>query len=149
MDIEPDDNLWGFKKVDRTAIPSPKLATPSEVLVNRDANPSLDFKFSKNPQHQVSYKGEQFEYWKGTYFKKVGVMGPGQSFGELALIDKKNTRTATIKSETDVVFLTLGTEQFKKSFMKIEQKRLNKITDFLVSIPLFQSMTRKTCAKLT
>jgi CRP-like cAMP-binding protein len=47
-------------------------------------------------------------------------MGPGQSFGELALIDKKNTRTATIKSETDVVFLTLGTEQFKKSFMKIE-----------------------------
>jgi len=59
-------------------------------------------------------------------------MGAGQSFGELALIDKKNTRSATIRSESSVVFVTLDSAQFNKSFSKIEIKRINKKIDFFV-----------------
>lgn len=58
---------------------------------------------------------ESYELYKGKFYKKVFVLGPGTSFGELALIDIKNTRAATIKSEETVYFLTLDRDVFKSS----------------------------------
>lgn len=68
--------------------------------------------------------------------------------GELALIDKKNLRMATVKCDTKVCFVTLDSQQFKKSLMNLENKKLNKVIDFLVGIPLFQTVSRKTVTKM-
>jgi len=43
--------------------------------------------------------------------RKVAILGPGQYFGELALLDRR-PRSATITSETEMKLLVLGQRQF-------------------------------------
>lgn len=43
--------------------------------------------------------------------RKIATLGPGQYFGELALLDRR-PRSATVTSETDMVLLVLGQRQF-------------------------------------
>jgi CRP-like cAMP-binding protein len=43
--------------------------------------------------------------------RKTATLGPGQYFGELALLDRR-PRSATVTSETDMDLLILGTRQF-------------------------------------
>jgi CRP-like cAMP-binding protein len=43
--------------------------------------------------------------------RKVATLGPGQYFGELALLDRR-PRSATIVSETEMLLLVLGQRQF-------------------------------------
>lgn len=43
--------------------------------------------------------------------RRVAVLGPGQYFGELALLDRK-PRSATVAAETDMVLFVLGQRQF-------------------------------------
>ena len=43
--------------------------------------------------------------------RKVATLGPGQYFGELALLDRR-PRSATVTSETDMQLLVLGQRQF-------------------------------------
>jgi hypothetical protein len=66
MDIEPEDNLWGFKTIDNLS--EPKSPEPSEVE-HKDQNQFFDLKLNRYPPHQICYKGEKYEYWKGTYYK--------------------------------------------------------------------------------
>lgn len=65
---------------------------------------------SKYPNHFVTFEDNHFEYWRGQYYKKVSILEKGQTFGELALIEKKNTRNATIKAESKTLFITLEKE---------------------------------------
>lgn len=43
--------------------------------------------------------------------RKVTTLGPGQSFGELALLDK-HPRNATVTAETDMELVVLGQREF-------------------------------------
>ncbi len=43
--------------------------------------------------------------------RKVATLGPGQYFGEMALLDKR-PRSATVVSETEMSLLVLGQRQF-------------------------------------
>jgi CRP/FNR family transcriptional regulator, cyclic AMP receptor protein len=43
--------------------------------------------------------------------RKLATLGPGQYFGELALLDRR-PRSATVASETDMNLLVLGQRQF-------------------------------------
>lgn len=43
--------------------------------------------------------------------RKVATLGPGQYFGELALLDRR-PRSATVVSETEMLLLVLGQRQF-------------------------------------
>ncbi len=43
--------------------------------------------------------------------RKVATLGPGQYFGEMALLDRR-PRSATVTSETDMTLLVLGQRQF-------------------------------------
>lgn len=43
--------------------------------------------------------------------RKIATLGPGQYFGELALLDRR-PRSATIVSETEMLLLVLGQRQF-------------------------------------
>ncbi len=43
--------------------------------------------------------------------RKVATLGPGQYFGEMALLDRR-PRSATVVSETDMTLLVLGQRQF-------------------------------------
>jgi CRP/FNR family cyclic AMP-dependent transcriptional regulator len=47
--------------------------------------------------------------WRGG--RKVATLGPGQYFGELAILDRK-PRSATVKADTDMVVLVLGQREF-------------------------------------
>ena len=43
--------------------------------------------------------------------RKVATLGPGQYFGELALLDRR-PRSASVTSDTDMTLLVLGQRQF-------------------------------------
>jgi CRP-like cAMP-binding protein len=43
--------------------------------------------------------------------RKIATLGPGQYFGELALLDRR-PRSATVVSETEMLLLILGQQQF-------------------------------------
>ena len=43
--------------------------------------------------------------------RKTATLGPGQYFGEMALLDRR-PRSATVTSETDMTLLVLGQRQF-------------------------------------
>jgi CRP/FNR family transcriptional regulator, cyclic AMP receptor protein len=43
--------------------------------------------------------------------RKVATLGPGQFFGELALLDR-GPRTATVEADTDMTLLVLGQREF-------------------------------------
>jgi CRP/FNR family transcriptional regulator, cyclic AMP receptor protein len=43
--------------------------------------------------------------------RKVATLGPGQYFGEMALLDRR-PRSATVTSETEMTLLVLGQRQF-------------------------------------
>jgi CRP/FNR family transcriptional regulator, cyclic AMP receptor protein len=43
--------------------------------------------------------------------RKVATLGPGQYFGELALLDR-GVRSATVEAETDMTLLVLGQREF-------------------------------------
>jgi CRP-like cAMP-binding protein len=45
--------------------------------------------------------------------RKVGMIGPGQMFGELALLDRA-PRNATVVADTDMELLVLGQREFMK-----------------------------------
>lgn len=80
-------------------------------------------------------------------YNQVAVLSGGKSFGELALI-KNKPRAATIRCLTNCHFAVVDRYDYKKVLGKIEQKRMNHMIDYLISLPYFKHWTRHAVAKL-
>lgn len=87
--------------------------------------------------------GEVFEYVDGMFFKKVASLIKGSSFGEIAL-QRKCTRTASIKTETDCQFMFLTKDSYQSSLMKIKEDVEQERVTFLKNIPFFRAFSRST-----
>ena len=72
---------------------------------------------------------------------EVGDLEIGKSFGELALI-KNKPRAATIVCRQNCSFAVMDRNDYKKVLGKLEQKTMNRLTDFLYSLPFFLTWTR-------
>lgn len=80
--------------------------------------------------------------------REVATLGPGKSFGELALIRHK-PRAATIRCLQDTHFATLDKHDYEISLAKIERKRMNKILTFMMGIPCFKGWTHNSILKFS
>eukprot|EP00347_Sterkiella_histriomuscorum_P005721 403355524 len=81
-------------------------------------------------------------------FREVAQLGPGKSFGELALIQNK-PRAATIRCYQETHFATLDKFDYETSLMKIERKHQNKILEFMMDIPCFRLFTKNSILKFS
>jgi CRP-like cAMP-binding protein len=78
---------------------------------------------------------------------EVVQLGPGVSFGELALIEDK-VRSATIVCLEDTRFATLSREPFDRVIGKMIKKNFKEDIEFLSNLTLLKGLTRKTKQKL-
>ena len=83
-----------------------------------------------------------------TNFKKVASLEEGIGFGELALLDKRGTRAATIQAETNCFFGVISKEDFKMQLNKIEMSHKNELQDFVTTIPYFNKLSKLALNKI-
>ena len=76
------------------------------------------------------------------YFNVVDLI-QGSSFGEIALINKNNQRTATIIVKEDSVFGVLSAQEYKFTMKKIQQKIKRENIEFIFSTKIFNSLGMK------
>lgn len=86
-------------------------------------------------------------FFAQNFFEAVQLQ-TGASFGELALISNK-TRAATIRCLENTHFAVLSKEGYEKVLGKIEHAKLNKLVDFLKSVPTFKHWSKSALLKLT
>ena len=90
-----------------------KLAKALSQAVDT-AVPDMLTRVDKVKPHQFTVEDVTYEWMNGAYYKKVGMIKQGKSFGELALI-KEDVRKATVKCEEDCHFATLDQTNFTSS----------------------------------
>ena len=78
---------------------------------------------------------------------EVAVLSAGNSFGELALL-KNKLRAATIRCKDTCHFAVIERRDYQKVLMRMEQKRLDEVTDFLQALPYFSHWARHSLQKL-
>lgn len=78
----------------------------------------------------------------------VAKLNEGMSFGELALI-KSQPRAASIQCINDCHFAVLGKNDYMKIIGRAEAKALDRVIEFLSSIPFFNKWGKKKLSKLT
>ena len=71
---------------------------------------------------------------------EVKVLGPGSSFGELALLDNR-PRAATIKCKENCEFAVLDKKHFNDILKDKEQKKLYENVDFLANMRVFKGFS--------
>ena len=76
------------------------------------------------------------------YFNVVDLI-QGSSFGEIALINKNNQRTATIIVKEDSIFGVLSAQEYKFTMKKIQQKIKRENIEFIYSMKIFTSIGMK------
>ena len=76
------------------------------------------------------------------YFNVVD-LSQGSSFGEIALINKNNQRTATIIVNEDSVFGVLSAQEYKFTMKKIQQRIKRENIEFIFSTKIFNSIGMK------
>ncbi|TNV83980.1 hypothetical protein FGO68_gene11952 [Halteria grandinella] len=96
---------------------------------------------------------EQYSTFEGTadqspQMREVAILGPGKSFGELALVRKK-PRAATVTCVEETHFATLDKHDFEICLAKIERKRLNQMLKFMQQIPCFSCWTHTSILKFS
>ncbi|XP_013875949.1 cGMP-dependent protein kinase 1 [Austrofundulus limnaeus] len=79
--------------------------------------------------------------------KKVCTMGPGKVFGELAVL-YNCTRTASVTALTDIKLWGIDRHGFQTIMMRTGLIKHSQYTDFLRSIPSFQSLTEDVVSKV-
>ncbi|XP_061732188.1 cGMP-dependent protein kinase 1-like isoform X2 [Nerophis ophidion] len=79
--------------------------------------------------------------------KKLCTIGPGNVFGELAIL-YNCTRTATVTALTDVKLWAIDRQGFQTIMMRTGLIKHSQYTDFLRSVPSFQSLTEDVLSKL-
>ena len=80
--------------------------------------------------------------------KSVCTMGPGESFGELALISEK-PRAATIECQELSVLAVLTKQEFTRILSAEAERNLNAKVAFLESLPLLAGVSKPTLQKLS
>ena len=80
--------------------------------------------------------------------EKVLIMGPGESFGELALLNNK-PRAATIVSITNSTLAKLSKKNFEKLLGKFTEKRLNEKLLFFQMHPMFLKCSKLSLTKMS
>ena len=104
---------------------------------------SATIKDFKNKMSEISLSETE------TDFKRVVVLHPGDSFGELALIDsRKGVRAATITCVEECTMAVINSEDYHRSLAKIEKKKRNMLIEFLCQMPYFKAMHRIQINKL-
>lgn len=75
--------------------------------------------------------------------EKVGIFKDGFAFGEMALI-KRTTRNATILTNTQSLFLTIGKKDYNIAIRELHDRILNKdIEKFIKDFPIFQHFSKE------
>ena len=92
--------------------------------------------------HVFEVNGEVYEFIDGQYFKRVSILEQGSSFGEIAL-QRRCLRTASVKTDSDVLVAFLTKAQYEASVMKIADEVEQDMVDFLLNIPMFKGLSRK------
>ncbi len=70
-------------------------------------------------------------------FSEVDVLGPGDIFGEEAMVSTRGKEMHTVKARTPCKFACLDREVFINVFGKMEKKKLDAKIDFFHNIPIF------------
>jgi CRP-like cAMP-binding protein len=81
-------------------------------------------------------------------FQEVGVLGRGQSFGELALT-KDMPRAARIVCISGCHFATLHSQDFKRILGRLTEQMLDRRVAFLQELPVFSFWTKQYLVKLS
>lgn len=79
--------------------------------------------------------------------EQICILGPGGSFGELALI-RDQPRLATITCLKDTHFATLCQKDYKRVLGHIDEKILDELLSFFSSLPTFAGWRKKKLTKL-
>nr|XP_043868592.1 cGMP-dependent protein kinase 1-like [Solea senegalensis] len=79
--------------------------------------------------------------------KKLCSIGPEKVFGELAIL-YNCTRTATVTALTDIKLWAIDRQDFQTIMMRTGLIKLSQYTDFLRSVPSFQSLPEDILSKL-
>ncbi len=135
-----------------------KLHTKTSYFINQDEiQKDENFILSGNnkPRSLEDYiawmNGEKIIDKSSIYHKEVKIMGyfkvtdlyQGNSFGEIALIDQKHLRTASIYVTDNSFFGKLSANAYKKSMRKIQEKIKRENIDFVFSSQLFNQISLK------
>ena len=83
-----------------------------------------------------------------TDMKVVSKLGPGDSFGELALISEK-PRAATIEAKEITVLAVLSKQDFMRVMSTEAEKKLQEKVAFLQKLPIFSGATKQSLQKLS
>ncbi|CAK6976156.1 cGMP-dependent protein kinase 1-like isoform X1 [Scomber scombrus] len=78
---------------------------------------------------------------------KLCTIGPGKVFGELAIL-YNCTRTATVTALTDIKLWAIDRQGFQTIMMRTGLIKHSQYTDFLRSVPSFQTLTEDVLSKL-
>lgn len=81
-------------------------------------------------------------------FKTVATLAAGDHFGELALMNKKGTRTARIAADKRTVLGVLSRDVYNRVLIKIEKQRKDSLCEFVKEMPFFKSLTKAASAKI-
>lgn len=80
--------------------------------------------------------------------QEVRTYGPGDSFGELALLQNQ-PRAASIQCKTLCHFAVLRREDHEKTLHRLQKKKLDEKVEFLLGQPMFKSWSKGAMTKLS
>ncbi|KAL4456521.1 hypothetical protein ABPG74_000628 [Tetrahymena malaccensis] len=97
--------------------------------------------FLEEIREEQALTNEEYMKKKFPDFKAVKQIGPGESFGEIALMTNKG-RTATIFLKEDTHFMSLSKEGFNKVFSIYKAKILEDQIQFLHNFSFFRDLSK-------
>ncbi|EAR88756.1 cyclic nucleotide-binding domain protein (macronuclear) [Tetrahymena thermophila SB210] len=97
--------------------------------------------FLEEIREEQALTDEEYMRKKFPDFKAVKQIGPGESFGEIALMTNKG-RTATIFLKEDTHFMSLSKEGFNKVFSIYKAKILEDQIQFLHNFSFFRDLSK-------
>ena len=78
----------------------------------------------------------------------VAHLGPGSSFGEMALILSK-PRMSSVTCLTQCHLIVLNKVDYQKSLVEIDRKHISEKVNFIKTLPVFSKLTRTFLSKFT
>ena len=131
-------NLFKFEikeieKKDNNLIIETPLKITLEEYISKINYDNLSLNINNNFNSLIS---DFFQVKIYGYFNVVD-LAQGSSFGEIALINENNQRTATIFTKEDSVFGVLSSNEYKNTMKKIQEKIKIENIEFIFSMKIF------------